>query len=66
MPSILSATIIFTRFDVSSMVRINKKEKKKELCFCEKGVFPNRDPRAEYRCPQCGRLIWPNMGGQSR
>jgi predicted RNA-binding Zn-ribbon protein involved in translation (DUF1610 family) len=48
------------------MVWINKKEEKKGLCFCEKGIFPKRDPRAEYRCPECGRLIWPAiMGGES-
>ena len=50
------------------MVRIIKKkdEKEKELCFCEKGIFPNRDPHTEYRCPQCGRRVWPAvMGGEA-
>lgn len=48
------------------MVRIDKKKEKKDLCFCEKGIFPNRDPRTEFRCPQCGRVVWPAiMGGEA-
>ncbi len=46
--------------------KISNKGEERELCYCEKGIFPRRDPRTEYRCPQCGRVIWPAvMGGEA-
>ena len=38
-----------------------KGEKKKDLCFCEKGILPERDPHTEFRCPECGRVIQPEV-----
>lgn len=43
-----------------------KEGKTKELCFCEKGILPARDPHTEFRCPQCGRLIWPEAMGEEK
>jgi len=44
-----------------------KEEKTRELCFCEKGILPGRDPHTEFRCPQCGRIVWPDaVNGEKR
>ena len=41
---------------------MDKKVKKetKEPCFCEKGILNEKDPHTEFRCPQCGKITWPD------
>jgi predicted RNA-binding Zn-ribbon protein involved in translation (DUF1610 family) len=40
-----------------------KNEKGQDICYCEKGIIPKDNPRTKYRCPQCGKTVWPKEMG---